>query len=573
MVNEKKERLFYPFLLVAIFLCQSHFAFAVSSETPSISTDSMPQATGSIESADAFVLPLISKETEELGGQRFRIGEITFNGNTVFSTSELDALAKPYMHRSIGALEIEELRQLLTRKYVDSGFVSSGAILTHPVVAETSILNFNIVEGRVSEVRIAGLGDLKERYVVERLLPDPNAALNIEKLRARYELLLSDPLFSSLSTRLVPGNDQGSSLLYVDVSRALPYQVSIFTNNYSAPSIGENAMGVSGLVRNLTGYGDTFNYNFQGPRNNFKLSKQGINWTMPINGSGTQINLTVDDGASSVVESSVASLDIHSTLSSREFGISQTFINTQSLNLTYGLARSKRSNETSLLGVPFSFSSGIPDGVLQESAWKVWQDFSWRTESTVLAARVTRNQIENNLVPNLLDTLGTQPPNHYSYWITQLSLGHRLTESGAQLQLRATFQNTSKHLTSLDRFGIGGAMTVRGYRENQLLRDVGTIINIETDIPVLNETAGEGHKLGVTPFYAWGRAKNVGETGDILSSWGVAMRSEWRNWVASLALAKRMIRTPSIDVLSGSLQDKGIHFQLIYNFQRPRSLN
>ena len=116
-------------------------------------------------------------------------------------------------------------------------------------------------------------------------------------------------------------------------------------------------------------------------------------------------------------------------------------------------------------------------------------------------------------------------------------------------------------------------MTVRGYRENQLLRDVGTIINIETDIPVLNETAGEGHKLGVTPFYAWGRAKNVGETGDILSSWGVAMRSEWRNWVASLALAKRMIRAPSIDVLSGSLQDNGIHFQLIYNFQRPRSFN
>jgi hypothetical protein len=69
----------------------------------------------------------------------------------------------------------------------------------------------------------------------------------------------------------------------------------------------------------------------------------------------------------------------------------------------------------------------------------------------------------------------------------------------------------------------------------------------------------------VTPFFAWGRGKNIGESGVILSSTGLALRSEWRGLIANVALAKRLIRPSSVDALSGTIQDKGIHFQLLYN--------
>ena len=515
-----------------------------------------------------FMLPAVPKDPAdspvETDGQRYRIRQIKLRGNTVFPEAVLADLAKPYLDRPIGALEIEELRQLLTRQYVNRGYLTSGALVTDPVDADASLLDFTIIEGRVGQVRIEGLGRLSERYVADRLVPDPKSVLNIEQLRERYELLLSDPLFNTISTRLTPGIERGSSVLFVDVTRAVPYQFSVFSNNYTAPSIGESALGVSGLVRNFTGYGDTLSINAQGPSNGFKVNRYGLNWLVPVNSLGTQVSLQVDEGASSVIESSVAALDIRSQLSSAEFGIVQAVINNTSGRLAYGLARSRRRNETSLLGAPFSFAAGIPDGVLIETAWKFWQDFIWRNESTVIAARITRNQVENNLLPDSVDP-GAQPPDHYGYWITQITLGRRLTDSGIQAQARATFQNSSTHLTSLDRFGIGGAMTVRGYRENQLLRDTGAIINLETDIPVLNGRGANAVQLGVTPFFAWGRGKNIGETGLILSSTGLALRSEWRGFIANLALAKRLIRPSSVDTLNGTIQDKGIHFQLLYN--------
>ena len=541
-----------------------------ASELPPIAVDRTPGTLTNDAGMVTFVLPPIPKElvdpSLESDGQRYRIKKVTFRGNTVFTTRELEALTKPYLNRSIGALEIEELRQQLTRQYVDKGYVSSGALLTNPIRADASEVDFTIAEGRVGLVRVEGLERLSERYVADRLIPDANSVLNIDQLRERYELLLSDPLFNSLSIRLAPGIAQGSSVLYVNVSRALPYQFSIFYNNYSAPSVGESALGMSGLVRNLTGYGDTLNFNAQGPRDNFTVNRKTINWIFPINAKGTKINLQADHGASSVIEGSVASLDIKSELSSVELGVNQTFLNTPSLSLSYTLSRSERRNDTSLLGVPYSFSAGIPDGVLRETAWKLSQDFSWRNESSVLAARVTLNQIENNLVPDLVGNPDLQPPNQYLYWVTQLTAGRRLAESGIQLQIRVTFQNASTHLTSLDRFGIGGAMTVRGYRENQLLRDTGAVVSLEADIPVYSDKGPEKFQLGVVPFFSWGQVKNIDEPNETLSSVGIAFRSEWQNLIGNLAIAKRLIRPSSVDALSGTLQDMGIHLQLTYNF-------
>ena len=543
--------------ILSLSICAS----ASATELPSLPNKGSP-----------FALPPIS--TDMVGpsvsnkGERYRIHQISFRGNTVIANAELEALSKPYLDRIIGPLEIEELRQSLTKLYIKNGFVTSGAILNSSLSANATHLEFTIIEGRIDQIQIQGTERLKERYVAERLVPEPNSVLNIEQLRERYELLLLDPLFKSISTRLVPGQVQGNSLLYVDVTRATPYQFSMFTNNYTAPSIGELTTGMSGLLRNLTGYGDTLTLNGQGRSQNFKMSRAGLNWLMPLNNQGTQLSLQADDGATSLIQSSVSSLDIQSNLKSSELGIHQTLFNLPKTRLTIGLAKSKRRNETTLLGAPFSFAAGIPEGVLTENAWKLWQDYSWRSESTVFAARTTRNQIQNNLIPDVSGTSESQPPNSYGYWLTQLTLGHRLNDSGILIQLQGSFQQATSHLTSLDRFGMGGAMTVRGYRENHFLLDKGSIIHLETEIPVIQNNGPSEVSFKVAPFFNVGSGRNLGEPKVTLSSTGMTFKSEWKGFVANLALAKRLIAPSSTQNLSGTLQDKGIHFQLMYSTQQ-----
>jgi len=521
-------------------------------------------------SGSGFVLPVVPKESNpEIPfdiGARMLLQDVQFEGNTVFSDATLKAIAGPYLGRALGALELEELRRAITLHYVNQGYINSGALLDAASVRSNGVLQVTVVEGRFSHVRLRGLGRLSENYVVNRLVPDPAAPLNLERLRERYQLLLSDPLFSGITTRLVPDVDQGQAILDVEVNRALPYQFTVYADNHHAPSVGEYAAGVVGLVRNLTGYGDTLRANWQGPANGNSSDRYELTWAMPMNAWGTQLTLQRDIGSSAVTEEPLNVLDIKSQLDSTEVGLSQTVVDTLRQRLTYGVAWSQRTNRTWLLGEPFSFSSGVTDGVLTQTTRKVWQDLTYRTDTSALVARITRNEVQTNLTPAATGVdPNLQPPAHYGYWVTQLNMSHRLTEAGTQLQARATLQNAITHLTSLDGLGIGGASTVRGYRENQLLRDQGTIVNLELDMPMVSKKSSEEIQLNLIPFIDWGQGNNVGESSTVLSSTGLALRVEWRGASVNLALAKRLTYPASVGALSGNLQDKSIHFQFAYN--------
>ena len=513
-----------------------------------------------------FVLPPVDAgDALPADGAQLFVKAVAFRGNTVFADKLLQDIATPYLGRTLNAVEIEELRRKLTLLYVNAGYVNSGALLETAAKFDGT-LHFTIIEGTVSQVRLRGLERLDEGYVAHRLVPEPSAPLNIENLRERYQLLLSDPLFTGINTRLVPDVTQGKAILDVEVVRATPYQLTVAANNYRAPAIGEYATNVTGLVRNLTGFGDALTLNWESSINGSASSRYGLNWTLPINYQGTLLTVLADKGSSSVIEEPLGPLMIESQASNKEIGLTHPFIQTLSQNLTLGIAWSDRTNKTSLLGIPFSFTPGIPDGVLKVSTVKLSQNFTYRTESNVFVQRLTYNDARDNLLePAPGSSANSQPPSRYSFWVAQFYFGQRITEGGTQFQARATVQEASTRLTALDGFSIGGANTVRGYRENQLLRDKGAIVNLELNVPLLSSKAAGAVQLNVVPFLDWGIGHNIGDSSTKLSSVGLAVRASWYGLTMELAVAKRLQHPRSIDALSGTLQDKGIHFQLSYS--------
>ena len=71
--------------------------------------------------------------------------------------------------------ELEQLRQAISRYYVDRGYINSGALLPDDFYRD-GIVHFRIVEGRVDQVRLQGLGRLRPSYVEERLVRPRRAA-------------------------------------------------------------------------------------------------------------------------------------------------------------------------------------------------------------------------------------------------------------------------------------------------------------------------------------------------------------------------------------------------------------
>ncbi len=508
----------------------------------------------------AFDLPPVAGAEHEprASGAAGTVRHIAFRGNRAVTRAALEAVAAPWLNRALAAADIEQLRQAVTRFYVDQGYVNSGAVLAADALRGDT-LTLDIIEGRVVAIRLKGLARLNENYVVDRLVEDEAEVLNVEQLRERFQRLLEDPLFDRMNARLMPGNQLGEAILDIDAVRARPYSLSLSANNYRPPSVGEYALNVNGGVRNLTGQGDQLELGLQqaegGP------GRGSLSWQMPLGAKGPRLSLQFDHGRSSVIEEPLSVLDIQSTLDSKDIGLSQVVHETLRDRLSLGVHRVWRENRTELLGMPFSFVPGEPDGVTRTRSWRFWQEYTHRTEKDALALRSTFTWVRNNLQGG-----GAQSPNHYTVWLGQAQYARQISaSSGTQLVVRGTLQTSHRHLLALDQLAIGGVSTVRGYRENLMLRDTGAVFNVEIDHPLIRHP-GNGLNLSMIPFYDHGHARNRNEAGDSVSSVGLALRNRWQGVFVDLAVAHRLISPETVKALKGSLQDKSVHLQVGYRF-------
>lgn len=515
--------------------------------------------------AETFSLPPVPESVAgNLDQRTLFVKHILVDGNSVVPEQDLRAMISSYEEREVSIAELEKLRQNLTRYYIDHGYVNSGAIIPADAFKDGE-LRIKIVEGRLDEIRVKGLERLREGYVINRLSDGPDKPFNLPALQDKYQLLLSDPLITRMNGRILPGTTPGHSILDVDVIRAKPYQLSFFGNNQRPPSIGAEAFGLNGQLRNLTSLGDTLDFTY--------ITSEGSDryaggFSLPVTDGGTQAFFHFDEGDSMVLEEPIRNIDIKSQVHSLEGGISHPLISTLRRRLNIGVMLAVRENETTLLGKPFSFVPGEPTGRNQATVWRLFQDYSQRWDNHALAFRSTFSVGMNALgatperaVPDNLRSLYRQyPDSEFFAWLGQAQYVWRMFDNGSQFVLRGNAQFSNEPLLPLERIAVGGMNTVRGYRENQLVRDQGYSVTTEFRLPLIGGSdANARHRLTLIPFMDYGEAWNHGEQSAALFSIGAGF--EWQLKPVSVGLFYGYALNEAKPQQKGDLQDDGLHFQ------------
>ena len=222
-LKNNREFIFISFLLTSN-------AWAVGgSESTDLSNSTPPTRPAYLTEKTGFTLPRVASPTTSAPNQeKVFIERYTFSGNTVFDEKTLQEIAQPFTAHEIRIDELEELRQQITRHYIAHGYINSGARISKDALQHGD-LHIDIVEGKLDDVNIHGQGHLREGYIKNRLLID--GPLNVTDLQDKFQLLLVDPLISTMKGSLLPSANSNSSLLEVDVTRARPYQMTLFSNN------------------------------------------------------------------------------------------------------------------------------------------------------------------------------------------------------------------------------------------------------------------------------------------------------------------------------------------------------
>lgn len=549
-------------LLLFVLLHACNSAFAVGQSEPQviprpIDMHSAPANPSPIQAdpEDDFVLPPVADTVQALSSTDIR--GFHFEGNTVFSADELQTLVAPYIGRRLTAANLEDIRNLITVHYVNNGYISSGALIAALADYPGNVVPIRVVEGHIDGFIIKGEERLNKRYIEERLVHG-NEVLNMNVIRDRFRLLLTDPLFVKLNSRIIPGTEPGKALLDIDVARALPYSLGTFRNNYLPPSIGAEANGLAGWLRNLTGHGDVLDMTVQRSKG---ADPVHLGWSVPLDAGGTRIHASLDRGTSTVIEEPLRPINIENRTSGFEFGLSHSLVDALARKIDIGLSYGERESKSTLLGLPFSFTPGEQNGFSRTRAWRFSQDWTERWEKRALSVRSVFSFGRNNADPT-----GSAVPvanRNFLVWTGQIQLVQRILDNGTQLLLRGVTQNTSDQLLPLDRISLGGVGTVRGYRENTLVRDQGYAASAELGYPLL---PGEDSKrsLNLVAFLDAGNGWNKHETHQRLSSAGAGLNWRYYGISTDLYLARKTTKLPVRT--QGNMQDRGIHFQVSYSF-------
>ena len=489
---------------------------------------------------------------------------VRFDGNTVIPEEELQRIAADFVGRVISAEDLQELRYRLTERYIEGGYVNSGAVLPDQDVVD-GIVTYRIIEGQLSGISVTGNEGLMESYIADRLALGAGPPLNVNQLRDRIQILLQDPLIDRLNAELRPGPQPGESLLDVAVQRARAQEVYLSLDNNVAPSIGEFRGRVSTVLHNLTGWGDTVDLLYGRTRG---LTEVTGGFALPVNRYDTTVGFRFDYNNAEVVEEQLSELDIASDLRSVEIFLNQPVYQTPGQKLTLELGLSREQGETTLLGRPFSFSSGETNGKSDVTVLRFSQNWVSRSLDQVIAARSSFN-FGLNAFGATKNPEGI-PDGQFVSWLGQFQWARQFGEAGPQLIFRTDLQLTNDTLLPIERLSIGGADSVRGYHKNALIRDSGIVTSLEGRIPVfrlpipgLSQQAEDGI-VQVAPFtdfgYGWNR---TGETFGPPSIYSVGVGLRWQpspNLQAQIYYghALRDVDEPE----RGGLQDNGIFFQI-----------
>lgn len=502
-------------------------------------------------------------------GLRVLVRDLRFEGNTVFQDGALRQVVAGYLGRELTAEDLETIRVALTVHYVNAGYVNSGAVLPDQTI-EDGVVTYRIVEGQLTHIDVAPTRWFRERFLRRRVQLGAGPPLNVYDLQERLQFLQQDPRVERLDAELRPGLRAGDSVLDLRVEERVPYRLLLEVNNHQSPSIGSERGTVTLEHLNLTGHGDVLTLRYGHSSGVQPLLD--FRYIVPITPWDTTVGLQYRRTDFTVIEEPFAPLDIESQSEIYTLSLRHPLYRTLRTELAAGLALEHLRNETTLLGRPFTLSPGAEDGKSVVTALRASVEFLDRTQDHVIALRSQFSFGLPVLGATVADS-GDVADGKFFSWLGQAQYVRRLPWWDAQAILRTDVQLADEPLLALEQISLGGRYTVRGYRENTLIRDNAVLASVEVRVPVVSNRPW-ADVLEVAPFVDWGHGFNHNRPppdSEHLVSAGVGLR-----WALSANLFGRLPSRTAFEVYwgkrlrstgepgNGNLQDHGLHFQLVF---------
>ena len=448
--------------------------------------------------------------------------------------------------------DLEAVRRCLTLAYTGAGYANSGVVLPdQDVDGAGGAVVYRVDEGVLKTVTIHpvdrdykpldkdGKGGMKfnRGYLTRVITVSAGRVLNVTSLKGEMERLRQDPNVTRVNAELKPGVKPNESDLDVQLEEANRFHFGLDFNNRRPPSVGAERFEAFGSDTNVTGFDDPFNFHYTITKGDLEhlafagADDYGVDYAHPVSDVGTTLQIAYSRSDDPVIETPYRDLSIRSETDNFGLTLRQPAYRADDREFALTATFNERTNDTYLGGQPFEFAPGETNGHSRVTVVRLGQEYSYRDDKRAISLRSTFNVglrafgSTNNGVD--AHTGRELPDSTFFDWLGQAQYVRRLGDTSAQLILRGNLQLAAQPLLSLEQFSIGGLDTVRGYRENEVVRDQGAVASAEVHVPILQKE--DVSLVDLAPFvdvgYGWDRYETTPAHGayPVLGSCGIGL--------------------------------------------------
>jgi hemolysin activation/secretion protein len=570
---------------VATLLCNSQQALCAGSEMMSTTDytyaqipnpNSLPSDRPPVTPLPSDVLPQPSQSDPldpppqlpetQIPGQddpnlKFKVDRIEVVGSTVFKPEDFTPVTSPYIGRELTFAELLQVKDAVTKLYTDKGYVTTGALIT-PQTIESGLIKIQVIEGSLQEIKIVGNRRLNSQYIRSRIQLGAGKPLNVPHLMEKLQLLRLDPRIQNLSAELQTGVRPGSNSLQVEVKEADTFKLTTTLDNGRSPSVGSFRRGIDLQEANLLGMGDTLSVGYA---NSDGSNAVNASYTLPVNAHNGTVSFSYNQGWNNVIEKPFTVLDIQSNSKSYDFSYRQPLIQKPTQELAVGVSFSRQESQTELGldnigGFPLSPGADA-NGKTKISAVRFTQDYTQRSNKQVFAARSQFSVGLDWFGANVNDNA---PDSRFFSWRGQAQWVRQFKPDTLFL-VKGDLQAAADSLVPLEQFGLGGQLSVRGYRQDALLTDNGMLLSAEFRLPIFRASK-MGGVLQLTPFIDIGKGWNQnGKNPSPSMLVGTGLGLLWKQGDTFSARLDWGIPLKSVEGEKNSLQENGLYFSVSYS--------
>ncbi len=485
---------------------------------------------------DAGVDPAAVAETEPA----FDIREIEIKGDGLLDAAEQEALLRPFTGLRLGEHRINLLLRRLTAALIDKGFVTSRAYVA-PQNLASGRLEVTLVAGRIEAVRLNGKDVSGGAWA-----PLPfrtQEILRLADLEQGVDQINRLPS-SNAEMQILPGQSPGGSIVDIRTRVREPGRLSLGADNYGQDSTGTVRGRLTVEADNVLGLFDAWTLtHIQSADSKASLLSVSVPWgyntlsytytlsdyASPISGfpaviAGDSSNHTL--GVNRVVHrdaASKAALDASLTLRRAQRDVAGIALAPQNMSVL----RLGASHLHRWPGADLSLDVGYVQGL---------KAFGADVDVPGLGAESPHAQFEK------LDFAAS----------ATVSLGRQFAWRGM-----LAGQHAQRGLMSAEQIFIGGAATVRGFKEGALAGDRGAYTRHEFSwIPAARGVAAVPYL-----FYDYGRVRLLADPGPKrLAALGLGVRAAWKGFSLEANWARPISAPESVE------QRTRLHLALNYQF-------